>query len=205
MAERVIMTNSVKEREGLDRAKPAGVKTVVRDKSTRRRIAEAFISEERGNIKEHVIFDVIIPAIKNAISDVITDGINMLLFGEKRKRKDGSGRTAYGSFWASSVAETSRRSEVNSGSSRSSMGRYMDAAWESKDEADDILEQMTALFESYKAVTVADFFGMIDDPKNFPIESVHNKWGWKSLADVRVEKVGNGLWGISLPRPTHLD
>jgi hypothetical protein len=89
MAEKVIMSNAVREREGLDRVKPAGVKTVVRDKPMRRRVAEAFVSDERGNIKDHVIFDVVIPAIKNAICDVITDGITMFLFGDKKRRRVG--------------------------------------------------------------------------------------------------------------------
>lgn len=207
MAEKVIMSNAVREREGLDRVKPAGVKTVVRDKPMRRRVAEAFVSDERGNIKDHVIFDVVIPAIKNAICDVITDGITMFLFGDKKRRRVGDGpvRTSYGSFWASSITETNRRTEVSASPARSSMGRYMDAAWESKDEANEVLDQMTEIFGEYKVLTVADFFGLIDDPKNFPIESVHNKWGWKSLSEARVEKVGSGLWGITLPRPQHLD
>ena len=207
MAE-VFMSNTVREREGITstRVKPAGVKTVVEEKSMGRRIAEAFISDERGNIKDHVIFDVVIPAIKNAISDVFTDGINMLLFGERRKGSKNGSRTPYSSFWASSLEETNRRSSASeSNSPRSSMSRYLDACWESMDVAEDVLDYMLNILETYKAVTVADFFGLINDPKNFPIESVHNKWGWKSLSDVHVVKVGSGLWGLSLPRPQHLD
>ena len=204
MAE-IFMTQTAKEREGIKDVKPAGVKTIARKEGMGRRVARAFISEERGNIKEHVIFDVVIPAIKNAVVDVITDGINMLLYGEKRSRKDKSGRTAYGSFWASSLQESNRRAESSGATRTSSMGRYMDAAWESKEEAKDVLECMSTILDSYPAVTVADFYGLIDDDKNFPIESIHNKWGWKSLAGVDVVKLGGGLWGLSLPRPTHLD
>lgn len=204
MAE-VYMSGPVKEREGIKDVKPAGVKTVVKQKSMKRRVAEAFISEERGNIKEHVIFDVVIPAIKNAVVDVITDGINMLLYGEKRSRKDKNGRTAYGSFWASAVQKTNSISESSSVTRTSSMGRYMDAAWESKEEAADVLSCMLEIRDSFKAVTVADFYGLIDDSKNFPIESIHNKWGWKELGGVEVVKVGSGLYGLSLPRPMRLD
>lgn len=206
MAE-IFMSNIVKEREGINtNVKPAGVKTVVKDKSMKRRVAEAFISNERGNIKDHVIFDVVIPAVKNAVSDTVTDAINLLLFGERRKGSKASSRTPYGSFWASSVNEECARA-VSSGETvrTSSMSRYLDAAWESKEDANDILGCMVEIMEAYRKVTVADFFGLIDDPKNFPIESVHNKWGWKTLSDVTVVKASNGLWGLSLPRPQRLD
>lgn len=205
MAE-IFMSNTVKEREGINtNAKPAGVKTMVKEKPMRRRVAEAFISNERGNIKDHVIFDVVIPAIKNALSDTVSDAINLLLFGERKRGSKSSSRTPYGSFWASSVSEDRERSRINESSSKSSMGRYLDACWESKEDANEVLNCMMEIMENYRKVTVADFYGLIDDPKNFPIESVHNKWGWKSLAAVSVVKTSNGYYGLSLPRPTHLD
>lgn len=200
------MSNTVKEREGIPtNVKPAGVKTLVKEKSYKKRVAEAFISNERGNIKDHVIFDVVIPAIKNALSDTVSDAVNLLLFGERKRGSKSASRTPYGSFWASSVSEDRERSRVNESSSRSSMGRYLDAYWESKDDANDVLNCMMELMENYHKVSVADFYGLIDDPKNFPIESVHNKWGWKSLAAVSVVRTSNGNYGLSLPRPTHLD
>lgn len=204
MAE-IQMSNTLKEREGIKiNVKPAGVRTVKREKSMSRRIGEAFISTDRGSIKEHVIFDVVIPAIKSAVVDVISDGVNMLLYGEKKGKKAKDGRTAYGSFWASSVTEERRR-ESSSTTQKSSMGRYLEAAWESKEEANDVLDCLIEIKESYPAVTVADFFSLINDPDNFPIESIHSKWGWKTLAGVEVVKVSGGLWGLSLPRPVHLD
>lgn len=208
MAE-IFMTEAAKNsKEEFTKAKPAGVETKVKPASMGKRVRNAFIAEDRGDIKEHVIFEVVIPAIKNAISDVITDGIDMLLFGEKKRKT--SNKTAYGSFWASSIDSEKKRENGRSGaseghSSRSALGRYSDACWESRKECEDVLECLEAIMDSYSVITVADFFGLIDDPREFPIESIHSKWGWKSLKDVHPERVGNGLWGLSLPRPTRLD
>lgn len=37
-----------------------------------------FISEDAGNIKSYVVLDVLVPAIKKAIADIVTGGIDML-------------------------------------------------------------------------------------------------------------------------------
>lgn len=207
----IFMSNTAREQSGLKpKVAPPAVSTTVKEKPMRRRVAEAFISSERGNIKDHVIFDVVIPAIKNAITDVISDGVSMLLYGEKSSvRKSKASKTPYGSFWASSIFEDSgRKAQASEESKRGSLSRYLDATWASKDDAQSVLDCMVTILESYPAVTVADFYSLLTDENGnpiFTIESVHSKWGWKSLSAVTPVKATNGQWGLSLPRPQRLD
>lgn len=204
MSESIFMSSTLKERENIP-TKPAGVKTAV-NRSMKRRVLDAFISNERGNIKDHVIFDVVIPSIKNAISDVVSDGINMLLFGEKKKSSSKNGTiTPYGSFWASSISNEKKWNTDTETRKTSSLSRYSEACWETKEDAMIMLNCMSELIEATRCITVAQFYGLINDPDNFPIESVHNKWGWKTLADVRTWKISEGRWGLTLPRPQRLD
>ena len=52
-------------------------------KNDGRKLASMFISEDAADVKSYVIMDVLIPAIKKAISDIVTDGIDMILYGGK--------------------------------------------------------------------------------------------------------------------------
>ena len=44
-------------------------------KSEIRKFTDVFISEDIDNVKSYILLDVLIPAIKKAISDVVTNGI----------------------------------------------------------------------------------------------------------------------------------
>ena len=46
-----------------------------------RKFADIFISEDASNVKSYIIMDVLVPAIKKAVSDIVTDGISMILYG----------------------------------------------------------------------------------------------------------------------------
>ena len=47
-----------------------------------RKFTDIFISEDAANVKSYIFMDVLVPAIKKAISDIVTDGVDMILYGE---------------------------------------------------------------------------------------------------------------------------
>ena len=57
-------------------------KAKTRKKTGASKLADVFISEDAKNVKSYVIMDVLIPAAKKAISDIVRDGIDMILYGE---------------------------------------------------------------------------------------------------------------------------
>ena len=56
-------------------------------KSEMQKFADVFISEDVNNVKSYIVMDVLVPAIKKAISDIVTNGIDMILYGEAGSRK----------------------------------------------------------------------------------------------------------------------
>ena len=62
-----------------------GAKT--RKKSEAKKLADTFISEDAGNVKNYILGDVLIPAIKKAVCDIVTNGIEMILYGETGRSK----------------------------------------------------------------------------------------------------------------------
>lgn len=62
-----------------------GAKT--RKKSEAKKLADTFISEDASNVKNYILGDVLIPAIKKAVCDIVTNGIEMILYGETGRAK----------------------------------------------------------------------------------------------------------------------
>ena len=51
---------------------------VTTKKNEVRKLTDIFISEDARNVKSYIFMDVLVPAIKKAISDIVTDGIDMI-------------------------------------------------------------------------------------------------------------------------------
>lgn len=84
-------TNSDKSRQEQSEKKVEAVisgKAKTRKKGEMQKFADVFIAEDANNVKSYILLEVIVPAIKKAISDIVTTGIDMILYGEAgRTRK----------------------------------------------------------------------------------------------------------------------
>ena len=48
-----------------------------RKKGEMQKFADVFIAEDANNVKSYILMEVIIPAVKKAISDIVTTGIDL--------------------------------------------------------------------------------------------------------------------------------
>lgn len=162
-----------------------------------RKFTDIFISEDVGNVKNYVLMDVLVPAIKKALSDIVKDGIDMILYGESgRSRKSSSGST-YVSYRSYSDPRDDRRPSRPATSNRFN---YEDLIFETKGEAEAVLDQMCDLIDTYKFVTVADLYDMCE--LTAPYTS--NKYGWTNLRNAETVRVREG-YVIKLPRAVPID
>ena len=159
-----------------------------------RKFRDVFISEDISNVKSYVLMDVLVPAIKNAIVDIVTDGVNMIFgTGSGRKKTSGSNYVSYRDY-----SRESKRDD-----NRVSSGRfaYDDILFPSRGEADAVLEQMDAIIEEYGYVTVADMYDMAD--LNAPYTG--NRYGWTSVRRAEIVRVRGGDYIIKLPKAMPID
>ena len=78
-------TNSDKSRQEQSEKKVEAVisgKAKTRKKGEMQKFADVFIAEDANDVKSYILLEVIVPAIKKAISDIVTTGIDMILYGE---------------------------------------------------------------------------------------------------------------------------
>lgn len=169
-----------------------------RKKSELRKMADAFISDDCSNVKSYVVMEVIVPAIRNLIEDIIIDTTHMIFRGERgsRDRRKNERTPYYRSY--ERERDRDRRSYRDS---RTYTGYdYENYVIPSRDEANEVLCRMDDLMSMYKTVSVADFYELVGVRCNY----TDNKYGWSNLRNARVVPVRDG-YVIELPKAMPLD
>ena len=161
-------------------------------KSEISKFTDVFISEDVANVKSYILMDVLVPAIKKAISDIVTNGVDMMLYGETGRRKSGS-NASYVSYRNYSDRKDDRRySDV----SRTRTGyNYDDIILESRGEAEEVLSRMDELIETYGMVSVADMYDLVGKSCNY----TDNKYGWTNIRNAEPVRVRDGYM-LKLPK-----
>ncbi len=178
----------------LDKVVSGGAKT--RKKSEVRKFANVFVPEDAENVKSYILMDVIVPGIKNAIADVVS----IMLFGEAGRlggRGKGGSRVSYQKYY------DDRRDDRRSyGRPRAAAGyEFDDIIFETRGDADLVLDQMEAAIDQYRMVSVADLY----DLAGITCRSyTANKYGWTDLRTAKVVRTREG-YILQLPRTVQID
>ena len=158
-----------------------------------------FISEDAKNVKSYVLGEVLIPAIKKAISDIVTDGIDIILYGETRgkNRRSTADRVSYRSYYDDRGGRNrmNERQAIMAGSYS-----YDDIILSTRGEAEDVLSRMDELIETYGLVRVADLYDLVGITGNY----TDNKYGWMNIRNAEIIRVRDGYM-IKMPRAVPID
>ena len=169
-------------------------KTRVKKKNGLTRFADSMISEDAANVKSYILMDVLLPAIKKAVVDIVTDGINMILYGETSvsSRKSSGSKISYRSYY-----EDDRR---DSRSEQKKRYDYDEIVFDSRRDAEGVLASMEELVNRYKVVSVMDFYELADQKSVY----TDRYYGWTNLRSADVIRVKDG-YTIKLPKPLPID
>ena len=201
MEEVTFKGNSHKQREKERREKEqkrevakvvsGNVKT--KKKSGVTKFADIFVTEDLNNVKSYVVLEVLIPAVKKAISDIVTNGIDMILYGESRhtKRDSISSRVSYRSYYDKG-RDRDRDVSVN----RRRTFDYDDIILDTYAEADEVLTRMDELIETYGDVSVDDLYSLVGITDN---NYMNAKYGWTDLRAAKPVRVRDG-YILKLPK-----
>ena len=168
-----------------------------RKKNELQKMTGAIISEDARNVKSYILMDVLLPAVKDAIEDIVTNGIRMLLRGDTKARSGGSSnisRISYNKAYDSRDRGYSRTSRTRTGYN------FDDIILETRGEAEEVLDSMDDMLDRYEAVSVSDLYDLIGERCPFTAE----KYGWYNLRNASVVRVRNGYM-LKLPKAVPLD
>lgn len=162
------------------------------------KFADVFISEDVGNVKSYIVWDVLVPAFKKAISDIVTNGIDMILYGESGRSKKNStaSKVSYRSYYEK---ENDRRDyptrKIKTGYD------YDNIVFESRGDAEAVLEAMIDIIDQYGVVSVGDLYDLADmSVDNYTL----NKYGWTDIRNASVNRVRDGYM-LKLPKALPLN
>ena len=163
-------------------------------KSEVRKLTDVFVSEDVANVKSYILMDVLVPAVKKAISDIVTNGIDMLLYGESRGSKKRAGDYVSYRNYSDPRRDDRRDTRARSGFD------YDDLIFNTRADAEAVREQMDDMIDRYGVVTVADLYDMAE--LTAPYTS--NKYGWTNIRTADVVRGRDG-YVIKLPRAMPID
>lgn len=169
----------------------------VKKKSGLTKFANTFVSEDINSVKSYVCKDVLIPAAKKLISDVVTNGIDMLLYGGSGKANRGSSgsKVSYNSIY-----DNRNGNRVVNRASVTNRFDYDDLSFNSRGDAEMVREQLDEMIARYGVATVADFY----DAAGLTAPYTANRFGWTNIRDAEVIRGRDGFI-LKLPRAMAID
>lgn len=172
-----------------------------------KRFKEAILGGDSKSVGEYVLLDVLIPAIRDMISDAATTSIERMVYGgdvrphgrrPSQRVGGGLGHTRYDRMGSSNRREDPRDREPMSRRARAQHD-FDEVILSTRVEADEILTQMYDLLEKFDAVSVADLYELSGISSNH----VDHRWGWVDLTGSGITRTRSGYL-LDLPRPEPL-
>ena len=175
---------------------------VTRKKTIGRRFIDLFLGDDVESVSSYIMYEVLIPAAKDTVFDMIRGGTEMLLFGDSRgftrQSRRGNGKS-YVRYDRVSYRDEDRRRNVSQ--RNRARHNFDEIILDSYVEAEEVLNILIELIERYDMATVADLYELVG------IERTHadEKWGWENLANSKITRVRGSGYLLDLPRPILLD
>jgi len=177
-------------------------RAVIKKPGSARILSDVFLGDSARAVGEYILFDVVVPAIKETLSNIVTGGIEMLLYGESGSQRgktprfsryeDNRPRIAYNNFSSHSVREERAPRRVVKSND--------DIILEFKSDAMAVVKRMDDILREYQQVTVGDLYDLVEHPTTFP----DRRYGWKDLSEAGIRRVKDGYL-IVLPPAQALD
>ena len=180
-------------------------KGTVRQPSVASKTVGAIFAEDAKSVGAYVLTDIVVPTVKQIISDVVTGGIERALYGGNAPVRRGatssySPRVNFTNYGAAHRPDRSR----STSSQHSSRVDFGSIELPTRADAVSVLDKLRDLIEYDQSATVIDACTLVGVSHSY----TDNDWGWRSLrdADIRAgrDADGNQCYILSLPKPEYL-
>lgn len=173
----------------------------VKKRSLTKRFVETFFAGDMKDVKSYLIFDVMVPAIKETINSLINKGTEMILFGEST-RSPSKNRISGGTYVSYGSSFRNEREKLVPSRQNRMLHKFDDICFETIGDANQVVDILTELISLYHQATVGDFYDAAGVTPEWS-DSTEN-YGWTDLTGVRVVRTRAG-YIIDLPRCVRLN
>lgn len=177
---------------------------VTKKKSLGEKFSETFLSSDIETVKTSLLFDILIPAAKDTISEMTKGLIDGLLYGDRKGnrtyRDKGSSRVyrKYDAYYEDTPK--SRNRDDDPPFKLSSKPAIDTLIFRTRGDAEEVLSNMIDLIEEYGVGSVKDLYSYAGKKTDYTKE----KYGWYDLSSASVERVREGYL-LKLPKPVVID
>lgn len=189
--------------------------TVIKQKkSIGKRLSSNLLGDDGESISAYVMKDIIIPSAKNTVfemfsslSDMARGSIELALFGKRsnsRGRRDTGPYVSYDKYYSRKDTSRSRYETTPARREISKRDRethtFDDIVLSSRGDAQEVLNTLVDLTETYGEATVADLYRLVEVTSAY----TDTKYGWDNLGSATISRVRGGYL-INMPKPRLLD
>lgn len=182
---------------------------VIRQKKPwNKRFMESFVEGDGKSVGAYIWFDILLPAAKDTVADVFSQGIERMLWGEARStsRRSGNRPGGYNNYVSynryGNNAALAKRDDSRRPTSRKtrSAPSFDDIIIPTRVEAEEVIDRMFDLIAKYDFVSVSELCELLGLPSDYTDE----KYGWVDIRNSGLIRVPNG-YQLKLPRPEPLE
>ena len=164
-------------------------------------VKDEFISEDAPSVGSYLLYDILLPALKDLVLEIGHGAIDTALGGDGRyrhsRRNSGGSYISYNRYYDDRDRRRRDRDEERYESRRRSRD-FDDFVFEYREDAEDVLDRMCDYLEKFGDVPVSYFYDLCGE--TVPGDFTKDDWGWTNLAGARVRGAGRKGYIIDLPK-----
>lgn len=168
-----------------------------------RRIMQNFTGADAHSVGQYVLFEVIMPQLKDLIYDVGASALQRSLFGDRggKPYSAPSRRGGYTPYSTISTGATPKSQPITKPAAMAS-DEFGEIVVESRGEAQEVMDKIGNLVDTYGMASVSDLKAAVGLTGSFTDE----KFGWMAMGGTDIRRVGGAQPGYALvfPRPEEL-
>ncbi len=188
-------------------------KAEVTKRSLGQRIKNYIFAGNMQDLRGYLISDILVPTVKDLISESVSKGIDMLLFNDSSPRRSSSNRireasrSSLGNAYINYNNSSSNRDRRN----KPARDRYVEEnvaeledgylTWATRPKAEEVRNKMIDILDEYDVVTVGTFYelaGFKTEPNDF-------NYGWYNLSTAEVVRTRDGRYRLELPKAVSIN
>lgn len=168
-----------------------------------KKFREQFAGDSASTVGNYILIDVVVPALKNLIWDIGSEGLKKFLFGGASRPGSGVGSSILGSRSGTNYTKYSGNAsnaqrEVTPATRATN--DFSDVLVPTRAEGEEVLDQLQNYIDEYGVVSVNDYYAALGISADFTAV----KYGWKSISSAEVRHTREGYL-LVMPRPQILE
>lgn len=171
---------------------------VERKEPLRKKFLQAYAGDSAQSVGQYLLMDVVVPSTKNLISDLVTQGINRILYGSSRSSgvRTVSGQPSYGKYFNGGASSQPQQTPAQFSQQARANHSFGEIVLQTRADAELVIDSLRELIEQYGNAKVVDLYRLVSISSDF----TDQKYGWTNLARAGVLQVREGYL-LDLPRP----